>query len=143
MVQDKLSPTPEQLTYLDNLKTKEAELERGIAEMQGQLDAIKEQRAAAAVLFSAQHTVQRPEASSLFPIEPKEADDGKDLTAAVERIANDAPAPLSKTHVRAQLRRAGFPDNRLGNYFYTVIKRLKESKRISVQPDGKIWKSPK
>ncbi|MEQ8281819.1 MAG: hypothetical protein RIC04_03530 [Parvibaculum sp.] len=144
MAHDKLDPTPSQLAYIEELKGKRSELQRKLAETQDLLSDVDKRLNAAAVLFSAPHSALKPEAvPEQFEMRSEDAEDSTDLTAAVERLANKAPSPLTKSNLRAQLRSAGFPENRLGNYFYTVIKRLKESRRISVQADGKIWKSPK
>ena len=60
------------------------------------------------------------------------------MMAAVERLVLSAREPIAKAKLKDGLRREGFPEERLGNYFYTVIKRLKERRRISVRPDGSV-----
>lgn len=144
MAQDKLEATPSQLAYIEELKAKQLDLQHKLAETQNLLSDVEKRLNAAAVLFSVPHSALKAGTTpALFEMESEDVEDSTDLTAAVERLANKAPAPLTKSNLRAQLRSAGFPENRLGNYFYTVIKRLRESKRISVQSDGKIWKRPK
>ncbi len=71
-----------------------------------------------------------------------EAQNSRDLTAAVEEMANRAIEPLLKATIKDALRANGFPEARLQNYFYTVIARLKEAGRISVMDDGRLWRKP-
>lgn len=63
-----------------------------------------------------------------------------DLTAAIEKLANEAPQPITKATLRDRLREQGFAEGRLVNYFYTAIMRLKKRGRIIVLRDGRVWK---
>lgn len=57
---------------------------------------------------------------------------------AVVRITKEARKPLPKAELKEMLRDAGFEESRLGNYFYTVIKRLKDKEKINIRKDGSI-----
>ena len=75
--------------------------------------------------------------------EPASSEDGGDtssgsMIAAIERIANSSREPLTKAQTKHLLRHEGFQEERLGNYFYTCIKRLKDRRQIHVLPDGRI-----
>lgn len=61
----------------------------------------------------------------------------------LERIANEAPAPVPRTVIKKQMASLGFSDKQLGNYFYSVVARLKDSKRITVMGNGDLWGKPK
>src|SRR5260221_200749 len=64
----------------------------------------------------------------VFAVEMKttaKATDPKDLTAAIEAVANDSPSPVPKRVLKQRLRDRGFAEDRLANYFYTAIMRLK------------------
>lgn len=66
-------------------------------------------------------------------------DDAENMTAVIEKIANGITQPISHGQMRDELRRRGFPEDRLGNYYYTAAHRLKRKGRISINADGKIW----
>lgn len=76
---------------------------------------------------------QTVETAQIDSSEPDES-----MMAAVERIAQQTPKPLTKKQVKKQLKKAGFPESKLGNYFYTVIMRLKGRERIRVLADGRV-----
>jgi hypothetical protein len=40
------------------------------------------------------------------------------------------------------LAKEGFPPDRLANYFYTAIHRLKNKERVTVLDDGSVWRAP-
>lgn len=69
---------------------------------------------------------------------PSEGGGSGTMMDAVVRIAIDHGKPISKADMRSELIQAGFPKERLGNYFYTVIARLKERQRIDVLANGDI-----
>ncbi len=56
----------------------------------------------------------------------------------IERIVNATPEPMKKLRLKRRLIADGFDESRLGNYFYTTIKRLKDRKRIVVLDDGRV-----
>ena len=60
---------------------------------------------------------------------------------AIERIVNATPEPMKKLRLKRRLIADGFDESRLGNYFYTTIKRLKDRKRIVVLDDGRVTAS--
>jgi hypothetical protein len=64
------------------------------------------------------------------------------MTEAIEKIANEVGVPIPRKELKRLLKRQGFPNDRLGNYFYTAVHRLKGKKRITVQPDGSVWRAP-
>ena len=67
--------------------------------------------------------------------------DEMNLTAAVETLAH-GETPIPRPTLKAKLREQGFPEDRLSNYLYTVIARLKDKRRITVRLDGSLWKAP-
>jgi hypothetical protein len=75
--------------------------------------------------------------ASTPPAPPVENGD-KNMMLAVERLVTASAMPLERAKVKKALAEQGFPAERLGNYFYTVVKRLKDKKRIAVQQDGKL-----
>jgi hypothetical protein len=81
------------------------------------------------------HTVTSPTAA------PADGE-GDNLVAAIEKIANSSLQPVSKKELKALLATQGFPAERLANYFYTAVHRLKSKDRITVMADGKIWIAP-
>ena len=58
--------------------------------------------------------------------------DSENMTAKIEEIAHSRMAPLSHDQMRAKLRSLGFPEDRLGNYYYTAVHRLKNKGRIAI-----------
>ncbi len=68
--------------------------------------------------------------------------EGEDnMTAAIESIANSLSAPISRSDMKDRLRERGFPEERLANYFYTAVGRLKGKNKITVTDDKKIGPS--
>jgi hypothetical protein len=63
------------------------------------------------------------------------------LTEKMAEIANASEKPLTKGQMKSRLMNFGFSEDRLGSYFYTCVARLKTKKRITVMPDGKIWRA--
>ena len=61
------------------------------------------------------------------------------LTDAIERIANATNGPITKADLKEMLAKEGYAKDRLANYFYTAIHRLKNKNRITVTPTGSIW----
>lgn len=83
------------------------------------------------------------EAAAIFlsdgePDQPKP--DPTNLVEAIARIINSASGPMTRKQLKAILETEGFPPERLSNYFYTAIARLKERRRISVLANGSIGK---
>jgi hypothetical protein len=68
--------------------------------------------------------------------------EGDNLVGAIESLANNAAQPIPKKMLKQMLAQGGFAPDRLANYFYTAIHRLKSKERISVLENGSIWKSP-
>jgi len=63
------------------------------------------------------------------------------LMGTITELANNAPEPLTKAELRAQLIARDFPKVRVtSNYFYLALKKLEGKNKISVLPDGRIWR---
>ena len=60
------------------------------------------------------------------------------MSEAVERLVAAALKPLPKAALKRALQEEGFAPERLDNYFYTVIKRLKDKQKIKVMKDGSV-----
>lgn len=68
----------------------------------------------------------------------------ENMTAVIETLANGHSAPFSHDQMRQKLRARGFPEDRLGNYYYTAVHRLKNKGRIAVgEVDKKIGPVPR
>jgi len=88
-------------------------------------------------------TMTPDEAAAFADVDAAEGSDaGPNMAASIETIANTSDKPLTKATLKSRLMTLGFPEDRMGNYFYTVIARLKGKKRITVQPDGRVWRAP-
>jgi hypothetical protein len=109
---------------------------------------------AAKMLAQAKTLSAKVEAANLFlgPINDSPSDDDLfektdandsrgNMTSAIEAIVNSSDKPLTKATMKTRLSALDFPEHRLGNYFYTCIQRLKGKQRISVLPDGRLWKA--
>ncbi len=111
-------------------------LERDIATRQKRLVEINERLKAAEVLMG-----KASGEATLFEIEAPSSS-GATLIDTIEKIANESPSPVPKAELRDRLTALGFPPSSLTNYFYTVIMRLKNKQRITVRPDGSLWRAP-
>jgi hypothetical protein len=61
------------------------------------------------------------------------------MTAAIVEIVKTlGQARITHAALRQKLRSKGFPETRLGNYYYTAVHRLKEKGRITIDPSGAI-----
>lgn len=76
--------------------------------------------------------------NSAEPTQSEITDLSESMTHAVERIVRQALVPLTKAQLKKQLAEEGLSGERLGNYFYTVIARLKNRERIQVHSDGRV-----
>ena len=114
-------------------RDKKAKLEREIADAETELVLVNRRLEAVSVIVG-EHWPDNKSASS----EDSEDTSGGNMIAAIERVANFSPEPLTKAQTKDLLRQEGFQEERLGNYFYTCIKRLKDRRRIHVLPDGRI-----
>jgi hypothetical protein len=118
-------------------------LEQEIEERQHKLVAVKERLHAAAVLTGQQtrpglviRIQNSPKQDSAEPI-PAE---GGSMIDAIAQIAAGSPAPITKKKLKRSLLDRGFPADRMNNYFYTCIMRLKQQNRIQALSDGRIWR---
>ncbi|MPZ35796.1 MAG: hypothetical protein GEV13_33360 [Rhodospirillales bacterium] len=66
------------------------------------------------------------------------AQDDDNMTAAIETIANGLKVPISRAEMKDRLRAQGFPEDRLANYFYTAVTRLKNKAKITVDAEKRI-----
>jgi hypothetical protein len=79
----------------------------------------------------------------LSSVAPHESDDSDNtnLMGTLRTLANENPKPIPKADLKKMLIHAGIPADRVnGTYFYLAIRKLKDKGRVSVQPDGSIWK---
>jgi hypothetical protein len=128
-----LPPTPEQVS---TWRAEKVELEKVIVDGQKKLAALSKMLEAAEFWTG----IDSAEPANEFGLEsPVESDN---FMGTVERLANEADRPLKRSILKAELRRLGFGDKQLGNYFYSVVKRLKDAKRITVTDDGDLWRKP-
>jgi hypothetical protein len=131
---------------LDSWRTDKDKLTKEISDLQAKLATVEKRLDAAAVL-----AVSRTQQELPLPKPQEKKPNGNGLTVThlkdvgdtlidhIEAIANQSPSPLTKRELKQTLVSYGFDDP--GPYFYTVIMRLKSRNKISVQHDGKIWKS--
>lgn len=119
-------------------------LEHEIEERQRKLAAVKERLHAAAIL-TGQPTrpgivirIQPPREPSQTSDEIIAADGS--MVDTIAQVAADSPAPITKKTLKKSLLERGFPAERMNNYFYTCIMRLKQQNRIQVLSDGRIWR---
>lgn len=134
------------LDEIEGWEQEAEELARDIAEDQARLDALRQKLkaaeffrpAATAALKRASIFGKRAEISNGDSNEP----DSDNLVAAIEKIANNAPAPIPKKILKHMLAQEGFAPEQLANYFYTAIHRLKTKERITVMMDGSVWRDP-
>ena len=141
MAQASFELTTDQLAQIRQWEREKSSLEDQIIDCQRRLASLNEKLKAVAVLG-----IQLPRAepqAAQTDTQPafKLALDASSMTDAVERIVNESPSPISKKELKARLLAENFAEERLGAYFYTVIMRLKQRKRISVRDDGKMWKA--
>ena len=115
-------------------KKRKQGLETTIAEAQQELLTINRRLEAVAIL-----TDGRPSDS---PVPSAGHTNGsattQSMTEAVEQIVGAVSEPMTKAALKEALLGRGFPQEKLGNYFYTVIMRLKQKRRINVGNDGKV-----
>ena len=111
-------------------------MEEVIADAQRELGPITERLRAVAVLAGPPTEAASAKSNGLSAGEPQ------NMTEAIEKIANETGTPIPRKELKRLLKKQGFPNDRLGNYFYTAVHRLKGKKRITVQPDGSVWRAP-
>jgi hypothetical protein len=108
------------------------ELAEKLAEDQRRLDELRSKlKSAAPFLPAKEFTVGRR------PGAPKPVDISDNMTEAIERLATQK-GPISRKELKRLLAEEGFPADRLANYFYTAIHRLKAKERISETDDGSL-----
>lgn len=111
-------------------RQRKADLEKLISEYQQELASISRRLDAVAILTEGATDLPETEASTGTSTET--------MMDAVVRIARSSTRPVTKAELRQQLQEAGFAPERLGAYFYTVIARLKDKKKIAVLDDGRV-----
>jgi hypothetical protein len=134
--------------HIAEAETELARLDKSIDEDTRRRNALRDYVRAARALYpeGAPETSSPPlpeKRGSLFPTdEPDEQPDVANLQGMVEQIANDSLQPISKATMKIKLKQAGIAQKRVhGSYFYVAIERLKKRGRISVLPDGTLWKA--
>ena len=72
---------------------------------------------------------------------PEDEGEGKNFMGTIFELANGSAKPIPKADLKEMLKNKGFPEHQVGGtYFYLAIKKLKDKGRVSVQPDGSIWR---
>jgi hypothetical protein len=127
----------------------ERDLESKIANDQRRLAEIREWLRAAAVLTGSKPPSNQPQRNIEVVTEngsvamTNSAGGMTDnLTEAIARIVNNSPVSVPKADLKKMLAKEGFAGDRLANYFYTAIHRLKAKDRITVHADGSVWRAP-
>lgn len=134
--------TPEQRDAIRRMEADKARLEKIISDSQRELAPLNERLRAVAVLAGPEPSSRAAKANGMsfgMPDTPAVSDN---MTEAIEKIANEASAPILRKELKRLLSAQGFPADQLGNYFYTVVHRLKDRQRIAVNEDGSVWKAP-
>ena len=111
-----------------------ASLEREIALKQRRLTLINGRLRAAGFLVRDDLPSQYGNATPLDPTKRV------NLIDVIETIANESPHPISKAELRRGLVAMGLPLEKLNNYFYQAIRKLRSRGRISVLKNGKVWR---
>jgi len=123
--------TPEQQKQISAWKMRKSELEKIVADAQQELLQITRWLEAIALVA--------PEGGQKSAVQAREARvPAESMMDAIVRLVSAAPSPITKTRLRELLANEGFPKERLGNYFYTCIMRLKERQKIDVEPNGRV-----
>lgn len=135
------------LTQRDVVQRKEekAELERRLAADQKKLAEVNRWLEAAAILVGDTENEERqPEAAGEVP----EAKELEPMTAAVMRVIYRLRG-ADRHVIKTALREVGYPENRLGNYFYTVMARhvakghlVKVGSRYTLPKNGEAPSNP-
>jgi hypothetical protein len=133
--------TSDQQAAIRRMEAEKARLEKVIADAQRELAPITERLRAVAVLAGPPMEAAPSKSNGLFE-SPDTAGEAQNMTEAIEKIANETGTPIPRKELKRLLKKQGFPNDRLGNYFYTAVHRLKGKKRITVQPDGSVWRAP-
>ena len=135
--------TAEQREAIRHMEAEKARLEKVIADAQKALIPLNDRLHAVAILAGPQPSSRLAPNGTLFDDKTKIAPpEPANMTEVVEKIANTSPAPVPRKQLKEALSAQGFPQDRLGNYFYTVIHRLKEKKRITITEDGSVGPAP-
>jgi hypothetical protein len=120
------------------------ELESRAQAMMEQAKALRRKAEAAAFLLGIDNNPNpqqlKPGPVTPAPARPEPTAETTTMISAIADIANTSDKPVTKAAMKARLLALGFPKDRLGNYFYICVARLKRKHRISVLPNGNIWK---
>jgi hypothetical protein len=119
---------------IDELEQEAQAKERSAAKLVEEAKACRARAEAVRLLLGLSDAEKSIEQESTAPTD--------DMTKAMEHIANTADKPLTRVTMKSRLLTLGFDESRMGSYFYVCIARLKRKGRISVTPEGKIWKAP-
>ncbi len=107
-------------------------LESEIAAKQAKLSLL-ERKLEAAALFMGTDQLQSSRQSKDVGPEPKEL---KPMPGAVLDIVKTIGGTVLRAQIKSALLEAGYPEQRLGNYFYTVLNRLEERGDLVKRGDG-------
>ena len=135
--------TAEQREAIRHMEAEKVRLEKVIVDAQRALIPLNDRLHAVAILAGPQPN-NRPEPNgTMFDEKPKtETPAPTNMTEVVEKIANTSSDPVPRKQLRETLLAQGFTQDRLGNYFYIVIHRLKKKKRITINEDGSVGPAP-
>lgn len=104
-----------------------AVLEKKLAEMREDIRAARQ--------------LMRLRAQQQAPSAPMNTFGTENLMGAIAQLASEAAEPITKAELKAKLEKLGFPKKRLNsNYFYVAIMKQREKNKISVLPNGSIWR---
>jgi hypothetical protein len=132
--------TPEQRDLIRQKQAERAKLEAIIADAQRRLTPINDWLDAIAKVTGGKIDLfVTSSVSSTGSAAMTESADSANMTITIEKIANESAAPVSRKDLKQMLAKLGYSEDRLGNYFYTVVHRLKMKGRITVQPDGSVY----
>lgn len=134
MAETGMLPTNSQI---EMWRRRKVELEQELVDKQRELNGITKLLDAVSMLMphGARPSMEVPPKTNgaNHMAEPKEA-----MTDAIPRLVEAHGKPMSKAILKERLLESGFSRERLGNYFYTVIMRLKERGKIDVAKDGSL-----
>jgi hypothetical protein len=128
--------TPDQMAQIEGWRVEEQEYLGTIAAAQDLLAEVRRKLDAAAIL-TGQAVGPRPAPEPVRPTRD-DAPNPSNMIEAIARIVESSDQPISRKNLRKMLATQGFPDDRLANYFYTAVARLKAKGRLEVLPDGSL-----
>jgi len=70
----------------------------------------------------------------------KKRGDPNSFMGQLVRLANEAPEPITREEHKDQLRKLGFPEEKMKKPYIFAINRTADAGRITLLSNGKIWK---